>query len=75
MCHYRKDFHETSHEGNPATFSEGGQRSAWISFNVTEDQDVLLELTQMSKRLFPGGCTGDEIPQGYGFLVYDSNVN
>lgn len=71
VCHYNEQWHETTHEGNPATFAEGGQHSAWLTFDNQEDQDVILECSQTTARIFPDGCTGDDIPQSYGYLVYD----
>lgn len=74
VCHYQ-DWNETSLEGSPATFVEGGQHSAWLSVELTEDQDAMFECTQTQSRLFPPGCKGDNIPQDYAFLLYDMQLS
>jgi len=75
MCHYRKDWNESSFEGTPSVYFETGYESEWVEMDVSEDQTILLELTTMNARLFPADCAGDNAPLDFMMDVFDLQID
>lgn len=74
VTHWNDDWKMHSIDGNPAEFTSTGRSSGWLTFKNDVEQDVVLECTQWSSRLFPPGCKNKYQPQRYIYLIYDENL-